>query len=314
MNMPLRKPYPVQMIIDIHSYCNAQCSICPYPNIKNKIPMGMMNDKLFIKIIDDYSNISKKYDFKGSIIFCNMGELFCHADVAFDRMKYVIQSGLNFSIQTNASLLTPDIADRLKQVGFNGTILISCHGITADVYKRIMGLDLQRTLSNIEYLVKVYPREKIVVASIPHIWPRGESWRIRKYFRRIGIKVRMALPNNRAGLVTWMDIRNKHKLVACKSHRPLGEMVVSFNGNVVLCCNDMAQKEIVGNLSSQSIEEVWNGCLMMDKLEKIYCGKMSDDDFICKQCEFGITSLSLMKRFYRNIRHECKKFFLTRIW
>ncbi len=314
MQMLLRKPFPVLLILDIHSYCNAKCTICPYPKLKNMIPMGIMEEFVFKKIIDDFRNISKKYSFKGSVIFCNMGELFCHPDLALERLKYVIESDLDSKIQTNGSLLTPDVADKLVQFGFNGIIRISCHGISPSVYERIMGLDLQRTLNNIKYLSEVYPKEKIEIVSIPHDWPNGEARRVRSFFKGLGIRVRMALPNNRAGLVTWMDIKNKHKLVACKSHRPLGEMVISFNGNVLLCCNDMAQKEIVGNLYNQSIEEVWNGCEMVDKLEKIYCGKPSENSFICKQCEFGITSLSSIRRLSRNIRHECKKLFFTRVW
>jgi len=314
MDLPIRNPYPRQLIVDIHSFCNARCVICPYPELKSKLPLGIMEEALFRKIIDEFGNIANEHNFKGSILFCNMGELFFYPELAYERMRYVMQAGLDFNIQTNAAMLSPDAVDRLIDMGFNGGIVISFHGITPAVYKQIMGLDVIKTLNNIDYLSRNYPKGRICIQSIPHNWPLGEARRIRRYFHSKGLRVRMPLPNNRAGLVTKIGLVDKHKLIGCKADRPLGEMVISFNGDVVLCCNDMAQKEVVGNLENNTILEIWNGRVMMNKLEQIYCGKSSPDDFICKKCEFAITSHSSIMRIARNIRHECRKLFLTRIW
>ena len=54
-----RNPYPTQIIVDIHSYCNARCKICPYHSLKTKNPMGVMEENLFIKITDEFSLLSK---------------------------------------------------------------------------------------------------------------------------------------------------------------------------------------------------------------------------------------------------------------
>ncbi len=309
-----RPPHPKQLIIDIHSYCNARCAICPYPNLKTKNPMGIMDEDLFKKIVQDFSTLSKKYNFKGSILFCNMGELFVYPKIAIDRLRYVLQFGINTSIQTNAALLSPEVVELLKDIGFNGSITISCHGISPDVYKKVMGLDISKTLKNIDYLSQNFPKENIGIQSIPYNWPKGEAKRVRTFFLQKGIKVRMPLPNNRAGLVTEINIDKKEKLIGCNAGRPLGEMVICFDGDVVLCCNDMGREEIVGNLKNNSIEEVWNGKVMLDKIDKIYNGLQSSDNFICKKCEFGLTTSSLFSRLLRNARYEIKKFILTRLW
>ncbi len=36
-------------------------------------------------------------------------------------------------------------------------------------------------------------------------------------------------------------------------------MVVDWNGDVVLCCDDWNHSTILGNLKNQTIEEIWNG-------------------------------------------------------
>ena len=144
-----RNPYPKQIIVDIHSYCNAKCKVCPYDSLKTKIPMGVMDENLFTKIIDEFAELSKANLFRGQVLFCNMGELFVRPAMAIDRMNYVIQSGLDFNIQTNAALLHPSVIDRLKNSGFQGVIVISLHGISPNVYKDSMGLDVTGTLRNI---------------------------------------------------------------------------------------------------------------------------------------------------------------------
>jgi len=308
-----RPPYPKQMIVDIHSFCNAKCAICPYDDLKSKNKMGMMDESLFVKIIDDFSHLSKIYKFNGNVIFCNMGELFFTKDV-IERIKYVLKSGLRFNIQTNAALMSDIMVDRLLESGFSGAITISCHGISPDVYQHVMGLDIRATLKNIDYLISRYPKNRIQIQAIPHEWPKGEARRVRNYWQRKGIALRMPLPNNRGGLLPSIKTRCKKALVGCRAGRPLGEMVVCFNGDVILCCNDMGQQEIVGNLARNTIEEVWNGDAFLNRIEKIYCGKASDYDFICKMCEFGQESNSEISRLIRNVRYSLKRFMLTRIW
>jgi radical SAM protein with 4Fe4S-binding SPASM domain len=314
LQSPHRNSYPKQLIVDIHSYCNARCSICPYPLLRKKNPMGSMDESLFIKIIDDFTSLSKKHQFKGQVLFCNMGELFVHPKMAIDRMRYVIQSGINFNIQTNTELMTPEVIDSLKKIGFDGFITISCHGISPNIYKRIMGLNIDKTLRNIEYLSQNYSKEKIGIQSIPHHWPRGEAKRVRSFFRQKNISVRMPLPNNRAGLLPEIYVNYKTSLQGCAAARPLGEMVICFDGDVILCCNDMGREEIVGNLKNNTIQDIWNGDKMLQKLSQIYCGTPSPPDFICRKCEFGITSNNPVDRLLKNIKHETKKFVLTYLW
>lgn len=57
------------------------------------------------------------------------------------------------------------------------------------------------------------------------------------------------------------NIRNnpKKRIAGCGTERVLFEMVISFNGVVLLCCHDMAKEIILGNLKKPTIYEVWNG-------------------------------------------------------
>jgi len=288
-----RLPYPSNLILDIHSYCNASCKVCPYKGLSRKMTMGMMEAELFKKIIDEFSLIARSHPIRGHVLFCNMGELFIDPDI-FEKISYVLKAGLELVIQTNAFLLSPDYTDRLISSGFKGPIYISCHGITPDVYKNVMGLDIDRTLNNIDYLAKHYPKELIQIRAISYNWPVGEALNVKRYWKEKNIRVKIFLPNSRTGLVpdcaSWQYKYPGSKLRGCKKTLPLRDMVVAFNGDAVLCCEDMGRKVVLGNLKERSLHDVWSSERSRDILEKIFSGKPSGDDFICKHCEFGVST------------------------
>ncbi|MEW6739997.1 MAG: radical SAM/SPASM domain-containing protein [Nitrospirota bacterium] len=300
-----RLPYPSNLILDIHSYCNASCKTCPYHDLSKDLTMGIMEEGLFKKIIDEFSSIVKKYPIRGHVLFCNMGELFIDPNV-FEKISYVLNSGLKLVIQTNAFLLTPERTDRLISTGFQGPIYISCHGITPKVYRQVMGLDINKTLKNIDYLIEHYPKERIQIRAIPYKWPIGEVIKVKRYWKERGIRVKIFLPNSRTGLVpdcsSWNLKYPGEKLKGCKKTLPLRDMVVSFDGDAVLCCEDMGRRAVLGNLKESSVQEVWNSERAKDILEKIFLGKPSERDFICKTCEFGVSTP--LKKIIRTIDNE----------
>jgi radical SAM protein with 4Fe4S-binding SPASM domain len=299
-----RNRVPANMILDIHSYCNAKCEICPYPELSRKLSMGTMDEWLFHKIIDDFALIVKEHKVRGHILFCNMGEPLVDSNV-ISKIDYASKAGLQCVLQTNAFLLTREKTDQLLATGFNGPIYISCHGITPAVYKNVMGLDIEQTLKNIDYLIERYPRENIQIRAVPYQWPLGEVLRVKRFWRNRGVRVKIFLPNSRAGLVSQcLSSRLKYpgeKLRGCKKNLPLSDIVVAFNGDVILCCEDMGRRVVLGNLKEKSIEQVWNSSLANNILDQIYNGRHSGSEFICKQCEFGVsTPLQRIARFVDN--------------
>ena len=126
-------------------------------------------------------------------------------------------------------------------------------------------------------------------------WPIGEVLKVKRYWQERNISVKVSLPNSRTGLVSncvsWTLKYAGNKLKECKKTLPLRDMVVTFNGDVVLCCEDMARKVILGNLNQKSIQEVWNSDQAEDILGRIFLGKPSTGDFICKTCEFGRSTM-----------------------
>lgn len=304
-----RLPYPSNLILDIHSYCNASCKMCPYSYLSKQLTMGMMEESLFKKIINEFSLIAKNHTVRGHVLFCNMGELFIDPDI-FYKISYILNAGLKLIIQTNASLLNQERTDKLITSGYKGPIYISCHGITPSVYKSVMGMDINNVLRNIDYLIEHYPKDLIQIRAIPYNWPVGEAIKVKRYWRGKGISVKIFLPNSRTGLVpdcsSWNLKYPGDRLTGCKKTLPLRDIVISFNGDAVLCCEDMGRRVVLGNLKEHSIQGVWNSEKTKDILEKIFMRKPSERDFICKSCEFGTSTR--LRKIIKTIDNEWHRF------
>jgi len=300
-----RLPYPSNLALDTHSYCNASCLVCPIPDLSKKLPMGFMDDALFKRIIDEFSLIARRYPIRGHLLFGSTIEPFIDKNI-FDKISYAIDAGLKLIIQTNASILSPDKIDELVRTGFKGPIYISCHGITPKVYKKVMGLDIDKTLHNINYLIGNYPKNLIQIRSIPYQWPIGEVHKVKNYWNRRNIPVKIFLPNSRTSLlsniISWKLKYPGDKLRGCKKTLPLRDMIVVSNGDAILCCEDMSRKVVLGNLKEHAIVDVWNSDQSKNALEKIFMGKPSDDDFPCKLCEYGVSTR--FRKLVRVLDHE----------
>lgn len=305
-----RLSYPTRLTVDIHSYCNASCIMCPYPELSKKLPMGKMDWSLYEKIIDDFGEIGRRHEFRGRLGFCVMGEPFVEKDI-IPYIQKAMEQNLRINFTTNAALLRPEIVDRLNEIGFSGKFSISCHGIEPDTVKRIMGLDVSKILENVDYLAKNYPTDKLHITAIDVDWPLGERKKVLKHWKRYGIKVHSPIAGSRAGLVEGYEEGHVSDLAGCRSKRPLYHMAVAFNGDVVLCCNDMARQVVVGNLKENTIEEVWNSKRFLTYTDMVYGERPAPDDFICRSCEWAVSTSPrrdrLVKEFHRS-KHKFARF------
>ena len=49
------------------------------------------------------------------------------------------------------------------------------------------------------------------------------------------------------------------RIVGCKGGYLRDRVVVLFNGDALLCCQDWARKVVIGRFGPQSLAEAWNG-------------------------------------------------------
>lgn len=72
--------------------------------------------------------------------------------------------------------------------------------------------------------------------------------------------------------------------IDCKApcHAPLREIIISRDGNILLCCRDWKRQNTFGNFYKQTLKEILNN----GKLLKVYKELTSGNRFLdlCKRC------------------------------
>ena len=224
--------------------------------------MGFMDDELFKRIIDEFADIKARHKVRGHVIFCNMGELFIDPEV-FWKIAYVEEKGLDLVIQTNASLLTPQKTRELLDCGFKGPIYVSFHGISKEIYERTMGLPYEKTLANLHYLLDSYKRNSVELRVFAYKWPRWEGKKVLEYWGPARFEAASAHPElaHRAHAKPGrkpFQIPRAPGSGDAKKGLPFDSMLITFDGQALLCCEDMARKTNLGNVSQSTLLEVWN--------------------------------------------------------
>ena len=298
------------MIIDIHSYCNARCTMCPYARYSKRQTQGRMGWRLYAEIIEQFSRIAREHGFRGMVTYCYMGEPFLADDLA-RYVSFAQDRQVGVYLNTNAAAMTPQKVDSLLATGFAGKVHVSFHGITPAVYERITGLDYETTLGNVRYLLEHYDAKRICIRGVDDNWPSGEYERWLEFWRPYGAQLEYLPPISRCGSVGRLLPKKRRdkgraRLHGCRGNHPLLEMVILFDGRAVMCCQDMGREVIWGDVGVEGILGVWNGKVRREAIGRLYSGAASTDQFLCTRCEEALgpvgAALSLIEHGFGKFR------------
>lgn len=268
-------PSPFVVYIDPCGRCNFKCRFCPTNNSsynaeKRLTTMGM---ELFGKIVVDLSQ------FKTRVKVINLfgfGEPLLNPHLP-DMVSMLKTRNLcrEVRITTNGSLLTPDLNKKLVESGVD-IIKISVEALSADGYQDICGvsLDYNAFLGNLKdlYLCSRGTNTKISAKIISSTLLSKEDIDKFKfiyspisdyYFVEAEEEywAEYSINNQQQPLSdimlklsrTYLNIRN------CACSFPLTDMMIFANGQVGTCCADWRMDTAVGDVSLQSLQEIWTG-------------------------------------------------------
>jgi len=266
--LPLATPLVVQ-IFPIYA-CNFCCKYCTFSIPRGK--RGFISDKimmdfaLFKKCIDDLIKFSDKVK---TLRFVGMGEPLLHPKIA-EMVKYAVSKNVaeKVEILSNASLLTPKLADSLISAGLS-RLVMSIQGTTAKKYQEIskIKLDFEKFVNNIKYFYdhkgKIKMHIKIVDIALDN---KEDEKRFYKIFGDIcdtigiehaspifpGVKYNEVLKDS-----TFTQFGLKvSKVQICP--QPFFTMQINPDGKIVPCYS-VTYPTILGDCNKESLLEIWNG-------------------------------------------------------
>ncbi|MFA4989761.1 MAG: radical SAM/SPASM domain-containing protein [Candidatus Omnitrophota bacterium] len=262
-HIPLVTPWVIY--IEPSGYCNLKCQFCPCGISREKLKKDFMPFKIFKKIIDDLSGFPDKVKL---LRICGNGEPLMNKDI-IPLLEYAQKKEVAEKIEmlTNGILLTNELIDRLPQ-NLN-RIIVSIEGLGPEDYERICGvrIDFASLLGKLDALyarrgnckihIKIHHKavssekekdiffnlfshrcNEIYVEKLVPMWPQLDSVHFTNEFR-------------------WLEAGAVHKRRVCV--QIFKGMQVQANGEVVPCCVDWDRINVLGDVQSDSIPDIWNG-------------------------------------------------------
>ena len=266
--------------------CNADCVFCPNGKTRRHIPRGQRMDKdLFCSIIDQSIALGIRrysvYLMNEPLLDRNLPERIEYVSARIRKPQYV-------KVTTHGGLMTKRMAQGLLDSGLN-KLKISVQSLNPETYSEIMGLDLAKTLRNIDRLLELkqqggYKLPKLEIVMVDSIQTHNEIPAIKRYWQERDINLYIEPVENRA------DQKNiKDSAVSAGELKPFSwcrrlmeQVYILHDGRMVQCCADWEQRSVMGDLKRDSLADIWYGERYSDYRRKFAAGEVKG--MICACC------------------------------
>jgi len=246
--------YPLHVDIELSSLCNLRCPMCYTitEEFKKKVHAKLMDYNLFTKIVDECA-VGEIYSIRLSL----RGESFLHPRI-LDCVSYAKQKGIKeVSTLTNGLKLDEEMFKEIVKAGIDW-ITISFDGL-GEVYERIRRpAKYERAvekIANYASIKKETGRIKPVI-KVQSILPAIQN--DPKAFYDVFAPITDMVSTN--PLIDFMQDTSKlPKIKNFSCPQIYQRLVVGADGSCMMCSNDEEGINIVGNVSNQSVYEIWHG-------------------------------------------------------
>jgi len=280
-----------------------------------------MQPRTFHNIIDKYQRCKEDIEINnmlGSpffpiIVFSGFGEPLLHPKL-FDFISYAHKKGFITHLITNGSLLTPNKTQGFINAGIN-IIYFTFYGVSKDIYEEnTEGLNFEQSLNNIEYLNSI-SNGTIVRVKVNEVLEENVE-QAKLFWIKKGIKTINGGLNNRAGYFNnsefnFEDFTSTNEEIWCGRFFLVDQ--ITWDGNIILCANDINHSIVLGNINKNDCKEITN---LKSKIKKEFpiCYNCKGDSYrngglIKDMNEYIMTDPDMRRLIWGNKEKElCKRF------
>jgi len=250
--------------LELTDICDGDCIFCDRSRADN----GIMPLDMFKSVVDEFPDTAE-------VMPQFFGESAMHPQF-YEALEYLKEKGKRIVFYTNGAHIDPE---RLAEID-PALVLFSVEAHNKELYEKLRpGLKWKTVLANITKFQELKKTTTTAVRMTVTAENRAIIKEITEYWQD---KVDTVFgtnehPQNREINGTYMDAR---------CHRPLQQMTVKWNGDVVMCCVDVHGDYVVGNVR-EGARKVWEGKKYQEAREKV---NSEDPPDICKTCAFKFKS------------------------
>ena len=299
--LPVVQGLPLSIAIEPTTSCNLRCPECPSGLRSFTRPTGMLENSLYKSVIDQLASVLTNFT------FYFQGEPYLNPKF-LDMVSYASGKNVFTSTSTNAHYLNDEQAKRTIESGLD-RLIISIDGVSQETYEQYrIGGQLSKVLEGtrnvIEWKKKLKSRTPHVVFQFLVVKANEKDIpRLYQLAKEMGVdevKLKTAqiydyehgsdlIPENPK---YSRYKKNENGLFSIKN--PLlnqcwkmwSSCVITWDGKVVPCCFDKDAKHVMGDLTKQSFEKIWNGEPYQNFRKSILRSRSEIE--ICKNCSEGL--------------------------
>ncbi|MCZ7647734.1 MAG: SPASM domain-containing protein [Planctomycetota bacterium] len=295
-NRIFRKPvpdFPKTILIETQFGCNAGCVFCQYPQIKDDLPRGRMNNATFEKIAKECAGRGVER----FILALDNEPLMDGGIVEKYRILQAHCPEAKRNLTTNGSLFTEKKVEELLGGGAVNEVFLSVNGYTKETYEALMKLPFEKSMAaletfcaylrahpeikrNLEVAVKVVNTKKVQ----PELQRMREKWEQREGFRFLVLDLDNRGDQLDMGKESLLAVEEMKPNTTCR--RPFHTLVITWEGQAVICCVDYMREVKLGSVHDLSVYQIWNGP-HFTKLRQEYLAKEFANLKPCQTCKIN---------------------------
>lgn len=290
--IPLETPFSVE--IDVCSACNFRCDFCFHADTgeigRSGVRFGRMTMSLFEKVLADLHRFPERVK---KVRLFEFGEPLLHPKLP-EMIRAVWDAGVAdyIEITTNGALLTEDLNLRLIEAGLS-RINISVSGLTEADYRRVSrhSLDMSSFIAGIKHLYEHRGDCHVYVKLADDGSLTGDEEE--EFYRLFGDICDKIFVERLAPIWRDTDINANVDSAVGPYGQKLGHkevcpliftrMVINHDGIVVACCVDWKRQYVIGDVSTESAYEIWNGAALRE-LQIRHLRRAREEVGLCRGC------------------------------
>ena len=291
--VPIATPFLVNL--EPTNLCNFKCRFCPtgHPDLLKKVgrrPVSMTLE-LFKKAVDDM----KCFPEKNKVVnLYKDGEPLLHKN--FPAMYAYLKNAEvaeRIIVKTNGALLTPELSDKILDAGIT-QLDISVEAVNKEGYKKLsqVDIDYDEFLDNIRYFHSRRKNCKLYIKIIDAALTPEEKEKFVSDFAPICDEYAIEqitgwsyseLNDFTLGMQSETAFAGDKLIDKMVCPLTLYALAINSDGTVSICCCDWAHKTLVGDLTGESLLEVWHG-QRLKEFRLLHLRGMRQENPACRDC------------------------------
>lgn len=299
---------PAHLKIELTNYCNLACPMCPHPGMQREV--GHMRPELFRRIVEQAApelEFAYLHHLGESLFHPHLGEL----------IRAGRSHGAAMGLSTNATFLDERRGQAILESGLD-FLVISLDAASSASYALLRPpagrrpADFADTVENVRRFLErrraLCARTDVAVQLIATGANAGEAERFAAAWSSEGAHVMIKEPRDWAGQLSLarLGTRERPSIARVPCKMPWTELTILWDGKVVPCANHVEPDNVLGDLATQTLDEIWNG-VELERLRAAHLTDAVDAVPVCRTCPrhpfdhaafVSIDQLALRRRAY----------------